>query len=458
MARTGNLIFVLPLILSSFSKAEIALYYLFATVIALGNLADFGFKNTLVRLFAFTQAGVESLEFKKDQKNIQFEENRKPNWDLAEALFSMTRRIYFIISIILTLLLAILGTYLVEKAVTATENEYYSWLAWGVVVITTGVGLYGKLYLCYLEGFNHVALVKRVETLFILIAIITKVLVLVFAPSILWLIVVEKIWLLINLVRNYYLSRYVNDGMSRTFKRVKFDKTLFMQVWKPAWKTGVSSFMSLGLTNVTGIFYAQIGGTGAVASYLLALRVINQIRDVSMAPLYSKIPVLSRLRAKGSMNEFIRIAKRGSSLAHGVFGFGIITVGALFNVLIKLANSNVEFVSVDLWFLMGIAYVVHRYGAIHMQIYLTTNHVITHIVDSISGLIFILATYLLIGRYDVYAFPMAMIIGFISFYAWYAPYKSLKSMNVSIWNFDKVFLFVITIMIIIVLTLIQSFL
>ena len=71
-----------------------------------------------------------------------------------------------------------------------------------------------------------------------------------------------------------------------------------------------------------------------------------------------------------------------------------------------------------------------------MQLYLTTNHVISHISDGVSGLIFIVTVFLTINIFDIYAIPIAMIIAYLGFYSWYAAYYSYKSLCLSFFKFE----------------------
>ena len=47
-----NLLLVLPLILRTFNENELAVYFMFFTIISTANVLDFGFKSTFVRLFS----------------------------------------------------------------------------------------------------------------------------------------------------------------------------------------------------------------------------------------------------------------------------------------------------------------------------------------------------------------------------------------------------------------------
>lgn len=448
-SKALNLLLVLPLILRTFSEKELAVYFLFVTIITTSNIIDFGFKSTFVRVFSYANAGLDSIDVIKTKTKISFE---GANWGLVERIFSSMKKIYLAISLILVLVLSTIGTYLVTKSINLNDNTTTLWGAWVFVIVTSAIGFYGKIYVCYLEGFNRVALIKKVEGYFSFITVFSKLVVLYFWPTILALIVVEKIWLVINLIRNFYLSKRINDNKISSFKSWGFDVPFLRKLFNLAWKNGVSGILSIGLTNFTGIIYAQLGSTTSVNSYLLSLRVLNLLRDFSKAPFYSKIPLLTKLRAENNLEKLVVISKKNMTLSSAILLIGAIVTGAFSREILEFIGSNVQFVEYDLWLLLSIAFFIHRYGGMHMQLYLTTNHIISHIVDMVSALLFVLLTLLLFKTFRLYAFPMAMIGSYLGFHSWVSAKYSLKSIKQSFWKFDRwnIVLFILAIVILVI--------
>jgi O-antigen/teichoic acid export membrane protein len=434
--KSGSLLFVLPLILNRFSEAEVAVYYLFASIISFASLADFGFKNTFVRFFAYTAAGRDSFGVIKSD-NASVELVNESNWSLAEKLFSMMKRIYLLTSAMIFLFAGAIGTYAMKRPINLAGDSFELWLAWFIILATSIVGFYGRIYVCYLEGFNKIALIRRIETLFSLGAILSKIIILTSSPSILNLVIVSQFWLLLNVLRNYFLSRNILNGRLKSFNPAPFNIRLFKEIWQPAWRSGVASLMSIGLSNFTSIVYAQIGSSSAVASYLLVLKFLTMIRDVSMAPFYSKIPLFAKLRAQNNLTALTKQARKGMVIAHSVYFSGVLLVGVFIDDFLRTIDSSTTFAEPLLYYSLAFAFFLHRYGGMHMQLYLTTNHIIAHVVDGITGLIFITLTLGLIHLFDVYVFPLAMIISYLSCHAWVSAKYSLKSLNVSFIRFEK---------------------
>jgi O-antigen/teichoic acid export membrane protein len=428
-----SLFIVLPLILKQFSAEEISLWYLFSSIITLASLADLGFKATFSRIIAFAMGGAKDVAIFKGDTVVN---DARPNWKLIEKICSNMNIIYLFLTLLLIVIFFIFGSWSLLKPISLVQDTQEAWIAWWVIIFTSAIKFYGTIYSNYLEGLNKIALIRRIESFMSLGAILTTITVLILGGTILQLVIALQIWVILNVVRNWYLARIVEEGRYKLFKSQVFDKVLFMKIWKPAWKAGLSGLMSNGLTHITGILYAQVGAVDLVAAYLLALKLITQIREVSMAPFYSKIPLLTRLRVEGNLELLKQKAQKGMFLGHMVFVIGVILISVFSEDLLNAINSNVDFVSNKFWLLLSVAFLIHRYGAMHMQLYLTTNHVISHIADGVSGLIFIVTVFLTINIFDIYAIPIAMIIAYLGFYSWYAAYYSYKSLSLPFFKFE----------------------
>lgn len=433
--RAVSLLIVLPLILKRFTDSEVALWYLFSTIISLQGLVDMGFKVTFVRMISYAKGGAtEVISVIKHGTNYTTDES---NWEMINKIYSVMDRIYTWLSVASFILLITLGTLALKKPVSFAPLTTQAWMAWGVVILVTIIRLYGTVYTAYIEGLNYIALARRIESITSICAILTSIAVLIFVPNLLILVIANQIWVAITIIRDYFICRHIEGGKFKTFRKLPFDKQLFSKIWKPAWKSGVSSFMSNGLNNLSSVLYAQIGNSASVASYLLALRILGQVEIISMAPFYSKIPLFARLRVRGEISTLLQKAQRSMLLSHIVFLSGVIVIGSTSQLLITLLHSHVKWVPSGIWLLLSFAYFIHRYGAMHMQLYNTTNHIISHIADGVSGIIFILVATLMINRFQLYAIPTGMLAGYLGFYAWFAAMYSYRSLHVNFITFEK---------------------
>jgi len=436
--RSLSLIVVLPLVLNRLSTSEIALWYLFSTIIGLQLLADVGFSPTFSRVIAYGMGGLSTFEIKDLRDFKKSPALAEANWETIEKICSTMRAIYLRLTVISIFLLVTIGTWAMFRPISKMSDTRWGWAAWAVILITSGFTLFGNSYSSYLQGLNQIALLRRWEILTSLGAIGTSLIVLLAGGGLLGLIISNQGWLILNVLRNRWLCSTINNGRFQNFTHKKIDPIVFQAVWPSAWRSGLGIFMGYGLVQLSGVIYAQFGTASGVASYLLALRLMQIVSQFSQAPFYSKLPLLARFRSEGNLEKQIQLAKRGMTLGYWTYVAGFIGLGVLATPLLTLISSNAEFVSPLLWGIMGLSMFAERYGAMHLQLYSTTNHIIWHIAHGVSGVIYLVVSLALFKQIGVYAFPIGTLAGYLGFYCWYAAMHSYRAFGLKFWDFEKV--------------------
>jgi hypothetical protein len=134
--------------------------------------------------------------------------------------------------------------------------------------------------------------------------------------------------------------------------------------------------------------------------------------------------------------EQLTVARRGMSLAHWVYSVGFVAVGLTGGTLLEWVGSTIPFENQLLWCMFGVGFMVERYGAMHLQLYTTTNHVVWHIANGVTGSLYLGLALVLLGPLGIYAFPLALTLSYAGFYAWYAAYRSYKLFGIGFWEFE----------------------
>jgi hypothetical protein len=138
----------------------------------------------------------------------------------------------------------------------------------------------------------------------------------------------------------------------------------------------------------------------------------------------------------------VNVAKRGMLLAYWTYVAGFIGLGVFVTPLLRLIGSNAEFVSPLLWGIMGLSMFAERYGAMHIQLYSTTNHIIWHIANGVSGVIYLVFVLALFKQIGVYAFPVGTLAGYLGFYSWYSARHSYRAFGLKFWDFERSAMFI----------------
>jgi len=436
LSKSLYAVLLLPVITTVLSPEDITIWLLFNILIGLQNLGDLGFGVTFIRVMSYAMGGASDISgFGKDARGPR---TNGPNYDLLERSDSATKYLLFYTSLAFIILIAISGYFTLKRPISFTIEQSDAWIAFGLILVTTFIRFNGNRYSIFLQGVNHVAMLRRWETIISVLSIFSGFFVALYTRSLLWLIVNQQIWAIVQMLFNRYLCRSILEGRFRRFNQKGLDKELVKSIWPAAWKSWTGVLMSYGVVQASGLVVAQIGTTPTVSAYLFSLKVLDIIKNFSNAPFYSKIPLYNRLFAEGNMNGLMVRIENGMRFSLLAFSVTAIIVGIAGQPLLRLIGSNVTLVSEWIWIAMIFAYFFDRYGALHLQLYSITNDIVWHIANGVSGLIFITFSFIFtaVAGLGVISFPLALIISNLSFFVWYTARKSYKYFNLDSPGFE----------------------
>ncbi len=431
--------FALPVIflLPRFSAEQMSIWYLYISIIGLMNLIDMGFGVTFIRNIAYAMAGVKSLE---ESENVVEDKTNKtanpPNKILLKRIVSTMRFIYNRIMVISFVIIGIVGSIILNKPIGLIPDALNAWIGWVVIILTNSIVIRGNIFSSYLQGTNHIALFRRWEAMMFFAASLSTTLVAIKYPTLLNLVLIMQFWAVIGVGRNWYLCKKVLKKDFVAFNENKVDKTILIFLWPKVWRSGLGVFIARGMVEASGFVYAQISIPGKIASYLLALRIIQIISQLSQAPFYSKIPKLASLYAEGKITELVEFAKRGMQYSYWTYTISFILISIIIYPFLDKINSTTQFVNMQVWSIMGLAFIFERYGAMHLQLYSITNHILWHISNGITSIVFLLLSILLLPKLGVLAFPLGLFISNIIFYCWFAALHSYGKFNMRLLIFE----------------------
>lgn len=423
---------VLPLVLRKLSPEELAVWYLFGSVMALQTIADIGFAPSFSRAIAYAVSGAKSIEQSSESQSAG-----EPNWTLTEKIVGTMRPVYGRLAAAAALLLAVFGTIALQRPVSRLSDPLVGWAAWALVVAAMWVSTKANLYGAYLQGVNQVARFRRWEAITLVGASLSSVVALLCGGRLLALVAVSQVWVLVAALRDRQLARTVVQGRFRSFAANSIDPTIFRQLWLRAWRSGVGIILSRGVVWSSGLIVAQYVGAAEIAAYLLALRLVQALADLASAPLYSKLPLLAGWYSAGRRADIVSVARRGMRLGFAFFVAGAVTLGIAGDWLLDVLGSSIAFPAPDLWLAMSLAFFVERYGAFHIQLYSTTNHIIWHTANGVTGTLFLAGALFLLPRQGVLAYPVAMLLSYVSFFSWYAARHTYRAFGLSFVEFER---------------------
>lgn len=371
-SKAGNLLLITPLALYYLTPLEFAMWQSVVLINGYALVADFGFSATYSRMISYLVP--------------RFSEERKSNGQEGFlVLRKLMKKTYGFSSLVVLVLVSILF------AVLNNNNRYSdSTVSWGWIIAFTllcnSFVVYFKQYNSILIGFNLLAQVKRVETIFNVLSTVMQASMLYFFRSVEGVIGVQLVFLMLNGVRDFVLFQ---SWRRKVVFEVHADHVVHgKEVVKDAMKMGVSSLFSLGVFNFFVLYVSSLMVAVESAMLLLNFRIFNQIRDFSIAPLYAKLPRLYQLHSKGEETTLRNEIHRGlytSLLLFVGFSLGMYLLGT-----IASQWYGFSFPAWQGYALVFGLYFFQRIGGSHLQILSVYNSIQNHWVDAASGLLIVI--------------------------------------------------------------------
>ena len=433
VSRAGAVALVLPLVVTRLTEAEIALWYLFATIMTLQIIADMGFSSVFARAIAYGMGGAARVGDFRYVDSVSTDV--APNWSTVFEVRSTMHRTFLVLATLWSIILGVGGSYAVNSLVAELANPIAGWLAWMLVWGASTYRLFGMQYVAYLIGTNNIPTLRRAESLIWLLVLIASLTVLIMGGDLLSLVVVNYGLYALNTVVNQSLCRRVHDSTLH-LESGQFNREMFQTLWPRVWRSGLGILSHAGLMQVAAIWYSTNASAGEAATYLIAWNLIRAVDQFAQAPFYSKLPILAKLRVQGDLGAQTRIAEQGMRMSAWVMVTGSVGIGIGLPLLFTAIDTNIEFAGGLLWSAMVIGAFLERYGAMHLQLYSTTNHIVWHIASGVSGLIYLAALLLLYEHIGVYALPAAQIAANLCWYARYSARKSYAAFNLHFFPYE----------------------
>ncbi len=438
-ARVSSLLLVLPLILRQFTPGDISLYYLFSSIIGLQLMCGTGFVPTLARFVSFVLSGakLEDLEANKvGGQNVPMA-GRTLDPATLVALVSTMRNTFVGVVLVSTPLAALIGTIFLVKPVGLSSDVEASWIAWAVVLGTTPFVLLGGRYSALLQGSGRIALDQRWSALFVIFGALSGLAVITMGGGLLALVFANQIWQVAGFYRLRWLAHKTIRDLVGEWPAVQTDVRFFRALWPAAWRSIVGILASNGVTAAIGLVFAQFLEARPLAELLFGVRIMSLIAEFSRAPFYSRIPHFNSLRAENRIPELTLVAGKAMRLSYAAFIFLALAAPWVAEEVLTQIGSQIGFPSSSFWFWLAAAHLIERMGAMHVQLYSTTNHIIWHWLNGISGLLWIALLALLLPRVGLMAYPWAMIAAYSLSYSPVAAYYSVRSLKIGYLEFEQ---------------------
>lgn len=420
IARSGNTLFLLPFISKVFPLEYFNIWMLFSIVYSLKDLLDLGLVTNFARLFSYAYGGVTSLKFLEGEK-IDCSNN-----ELINKIFYVAKKVYLYISVLAFILILFLGSFALWRPLTSID-DLFVWYSWGIVVVTMPLVIYGNTYSSLLLGIGRIAFVKKWDTVFNILSVMTSILLLYFTRSFLLLVLSFYFFNILIVIRNYIFIKHLRLISSTN---ENFDSEIWSIAKNLAGKYFIAGLSGFGIQRGTEILIGNFANVNLASSYLFSSRLLEQLKAVSAIYFYPKIQIFASRYIQGSRDKLLKGVQKDMLLSSFMMMAGIIFLYLGGWKVLNLFGLNVNFIHDDIWVWMGLAALLERCVSMFGETYaILTNRVISHIGLIVSGILFLLLVYFLTPYFEIKAIPMAFSIAYASFYLEYSIFK-LKSLQI----------------------------
>lgn len=420
-ARTLNLAVILPFALRRFTIEEINVWNILVIFLSFQFLIDMGFGISFVRLLAYavgTQKGT----------------NLEPDWERVGQIVGTMGAVYTRLAIGACLVLGPIGYFGLRKPVSALDDPVKGWIALLLVLASITLFIAGNRFAALLQGFNRIALVRRWEALTALTVALGSILVVLLGGGLVGLMSASLFGAAAGVFRNHWLARRQLADCPPDYLTSTLHKETLLEVWSKTWRTGVGMLMGFGLLRGSVLVYGAIANPVASAQYAVGLRLFQMLTEFSNAPFYSKIPSLAAMFAANDRGGFVNSANRGIRNSLGVYSVGLVFLLLGGPPFFELIGSNLPFPTAPLMPLLGFTFLVERWGAVHIQWYSTSNNIVWHIANGITGILFVAGALVLFPLREDLAFALALLFAYLTFYGWYSWNLPMVHFGLSRWR------------------------
>lgn len=426
----GAALFILPLALVKLNEQELALWLLFNTLYGLAMLADTGLGHTLVRATAYFYAGATALPNQFEQPVTQ-QNNGTINTTQLGQLYYTAQRLYILVGLFLILLLGGIGYFMVRNLINLGESPSLHWGTFGLLILASYFRVMYARYASFIQGINQVAYLRRMESAIAGLRIVLYAVVLLLNCNLLGLLIADVLYsIVLFLSGRRYCRRFALQHFSYLPSEQKcFNKALFNSIWPSSWRFGLAAYGAYFITNGVSLLIAQIDDAPLIAAYLLTIRIIGILKQVSQAPMYAYLPNMISLFSQQQWQSLKQNIVTGISRILTLAVLGLIALILLGNPILEFMSVESRILDSSALLLIGLTLLLDLHHSAHVQVFLFSNKMPFLLPALISGLCIFGIGHLTLPLYGLWGLLWTQFIVQLCCNNWYPVYLSLKLLN-----------------------------
>lgn len=429
-------VLLLPFMVYFIDSELLGLWYVFLSIGGIAVLFDFGFNPAFSRNFAYAWSGAVRLQ----KTGVTFVEGKEPNYILLGGLLKTCKKLYFRISLVALMLMAVFGTAYV-RYVASDMSGYSHLIAWAIYCIAVFMNLYYGYYAAALRGVGAISQVYKATVISRSIQIITSLLLMYYGFQ---LVAVAIAYLLNGTIFRFlakkYFENYKNIGkkIGKASNSIYEMNNICKTIWYNAWRDGLvtaSAYLSNQATILVVSIFLSLTET---AIYSISLQLITAIGIIA-GVLYSSFqPALQSAHINNDLDKSKKLMSQMITVYYVVFWMGVLGLVGIGIPILAFIMPEMT-IHIPILILISIyvfLYKQHNYFASYISNTNKVPYVKAFIFSSIFGIIFsILLMYF--TNWGIWGLVGAQIVAQIIYNNWYWPMIVMKKLNTNIFSMLK---------------------
>lgn len=427
----SNLI-TIPMVIYFLDSDLVGLWYIFVSIGAIANLFDFGFTVTLARNITYVWGGARHL-FKLGVETVH---NEEPDYGLMKGILDTSKRIYFIISIVVLALLATVGTAYIFYKSQELEGSLHLY-AWGVYAIGTFLNLYYNYYDSFLRGVGAIDIANKNRVIARCLHLLLMLVLLLCGAGILGASIAYLVYgIVFRLLgkKRFYEYKGIGENLRAVKKETSKEESsnLFKVVWYNAWRDGLIQFSQYCCEQFSVLicsFYLSLAQTGI---YSIAVQISVAIATLSSVLYATYQPSLQTAYVN---NDTPKIRE---SLSIILFVFCIsFFVGSVLAVVLGIPVLRwikpETVVSVPVLLGCCLNQFILKYRNCYTSYFSCTNRLIYMPAFVISAIGCVILSFVFMGpfKWGVWGLLLAQVISQVVYNFWYWPHKAKAELSIN---------------------------
>ena len=424
----GSSVLLLPVILKTLPEQEIGIWYIFASITSLILLLDFGFLPNITRIVSYVYSGAQKLK-KEGIENIETSE--QVNFALLKTIIYVIKKIYFLITIALIIILTIGGSWYLNGVIPSHSPQL--WIAFYIFCVAISMNFFYSYYDALLLGRGKVKNANQAISYAKLLNLILASLGLFLGYG---LISISISLLLSNILGRFLYHKAYYDKYTIVRLRSSLiyqPKDVFQSIWFNSKKLGLVSVGTFLIFQANMLIAGKFFNLKEVAYYGLVVQLFSLLAIFSRLYFTSHLPRFNSLWMGDNVDKL-----KGEFIKSMKIGWVLYLVGSLIILfygrsILNMIGSNTNLPGMPMIIMFAFIYLMEiTHG--NSGIFLTTKNTVPYVWPTIiSGLAIFVGNIILIFGFDfrLESFGITTILIQLSYNAWKWPLEVIKELKIT---------------------------